>query len=107
MTFGERCTLTRKKKKISQAEMGKALSIDGDAYGRYERNEVKPSIEVAKNISFALDVSLDYLVGKTDVELDNETQQRILNIQQLPEKDKNNIFYTLDNLIKAAKLNSL
>lgn len=107
MTFGERCTLTRKKKKISQAKMGKALGIDGDAYGRYEGNEVKPSIEGAKNISFSLDVSLDYLVGKTDVELDNETQKRILDIQQLPEKDKNNIFYTLDKFIKDAKLNSL
>ena len=107
MTFGERCTSIRKKKKLSQAEMGRALNIDGDAYGRYERNEVKPSIEVATNISHALEVSLDYLVGKTDFELDEETQKRILDIQQLPEKDKNNIFYTLDNLIKAAKLNAL
>lgn len=107
MTFGERCTLTRKKKKISQAEMGKSLDIDGDAYGRYERNEVKPSIEMATNISNVLEVSLDYLVSKTDIEIDKQTQKRILDVQQLSDKDKEHIFYTLDNLIKAAKLNAL
>ncbi len=34
MTFGERCTLIRKRKKISQAQMGKALKIEGDAHGQ-------------------------------------------------------------------------
>jgi transcriptional regulator with XRE-family HTH domain len=37
----------------------------GDIIGKYERNEVKPSIEVAAKIANALEVSLDYLVGKT------------------------------------------
>ena len=48
--------------------MGKLLGIDGDAYGRYERAEVKPSIEMATKIAEVLEVSLDYLVGKTDLE---------------------------------------
>ena len=46
-------------------------------------------------------------IGNTDLEIDNETQKRILEVQQLSEDDKNNIFYTLDGLIKAAKLKSL
>ena len=33
--------------------------------------------------------------------------QRLEDIEKLPPKDKNNIYYTLDNLIKAAKLKSL
>ena len=32
--FGERLTKIRKKRKLSQAEVGKLLGIDGDAYGR-------------------------------------------------------------------------
>ncbi|WP_408733613.1 helix-turn-helix domain-containing protein [Neptunitalea lumnitzerae] len=36
---------------------------------RYERLEVKPSIEIARKIADALDVSLDYLVGNTDTAL--------------------------------------
>jgi transcriptional regulator with XRE-family HTH domain len=43
LLFGERLTQIRKKKELSQADVGMLLDIDGDAYGRYERNEVKPS----------------------------------------------------------------
>jgi transcriptional regulator with XRE-family HTH domain len=64
MTFGERLTLVRKRKGLSQAEVGKKIGINGDAYGRYERNEVRTTIEMAVKISEALEVSLDYLLVK-------------------------------------------
>lgn len=32
--------------------------------GRYERDEVTPSVEVASKLADVLDVSLDYLVAK-------------------------------------------
>jgi len=37
----------------------------------------------------ALEVSLDYLVGKTDMELYNSTLNRIQEVSKLPEEDKN------------------
>ncbi len=104
MTFGERCNLIRKRKKISQAQMGKALKIDGDAYGRYERSGVKPSIEMAKKISDALNVSLDYLVGKTDMELDDDMLKRIQLISKLPKEEKGCVFIFLDSFIDRMKL---
>ncbi|WP_169303316.1 hypothetical protein [Pedobacter cryophilus] len=55
----------------------------------------------------ALEVSLDFLVGKSDLELDKKTIKRLEDIDKLPENDKENIFYALDGLIKAAKLNAL
>ena len=76
--------------------------------GKYERDEMKPSIDTAKKLADALEVSLDYLVGDAELRvLDKKTMQRLEDIERLPEEDKNNIFYTLDNLIKAAKLKSL
>lgn len=33
--------------------------------------------------------------------------QRLQDIEQLPEEDKKNIFYTIDGLIKAAKLKNI
>ncbi len=104
MTFGERCTLIRKRKKISQAQMGKALKIEGDAYGRYERSGVKPSIEMVKKIADALNISLDYLVGKIDTELDNEMLKRIQLISKLPEQEKGYVFIFLDSFIDKMKL---
>ncbi|MFA0963839.1 helix-turn-helix domain-containing protein [Roseivirga sp. BDSF3-8] len=77
-------------------------------FARYERDEMKPSIETAKKLADALEVSLDYLVGEGDLKvLDKKTFQRLEDIDKLSEADKQNIFYTLDNLIKAAKLRAL
>jgi len=55
-----------------------------------------------------LEVSLDYLVDdKASIAFDKQTVKRLQDIEQLPEEDRNHIFYMIDNLIKAAKINSL
>ncbi|MFY0602081.1 MAG: helix-turn-helix transcriptional regulator [Cyclobacteriaceae bacterium] len=98
----------RKEKKISQAEIGKRAEVNGDIVGKYERDEMKPSIDTAKRLADALEVSLDYLVGDAELKvLDKKTMQRLEDIEKLPTLDKDNILYTLDGLIKAAKLKSL
>lgn len=108
MTFGQKVAFCRKEKKMSQAELGKHSGISGDIIGKYERNEMKPSIDTAKKLADALEVSLDYLVGDRDLKvLDKQTLQRLEDIQNLPEQDREHIFYTLDNLIKAAKFKAI
>lgn len=108
MTFGQKLAFCRKEKKFSQAELGKLSGINGDIIGKYERNEMKPSIETAKKLADALEVTLDYLVADGQLRsLDKKTLQRLEDISKLSEEDKNNIFYTLDNLIKAAKLKAI
>ncbi len=103
MTFGERLTIVRKRKNLSQSDMGKKIGINGDAYGRYERNEVKPAIEMAVKIAQALEVSLDFLTGNSDIELDKATLDRVQEITKLSDKDKDYIFVTLDALIRDFK----
>ncbi|TKB99092.1 helix-turn-helix domain-containing protein [Pedobacter cryophilus] len=107
MTLGQQITTLRKKKGLSQADLGKLVETSGDIIGRYERDEVKPSIEVVVRMADALEVSLDFLVGKSDLELDKKTIKRLEDIEKLPDNDKEHIFYALDGLIKAAKLNAL
>lgn len=107
MTFGQKITSVRKQKNMSQADLGKLSGVNGDIVGKYERDEMKPSIDTAKKIADALEVSLDYLVGGEMKVLDKKTLKRLQDIEKLPENDKENIFYTLDSLIKAAKLKSL
>ena len=43
--FGKRLTEVRKAKKLSQDELAKKLDVHGAVIGRYERDEVKPSIQ--------------------------------------------------------------
>ncbi|TKG90692.1 XRE family transcriptional regulator [Puteibacter caeruleilacunae] len=68
---------------------------------------MKPSIEIAAKMSDLLDVSLDYLVGKTDVQLDKKILKSILNLSKLSKKDKNLIFALLDAFIAKRKIQSI
>jgi transcriptional regulator with XRE-family HTH domain len=103
MTLGQQITALRKKKGISQADLGKRVETSGDIIGRYERDEVKPSIEVVIRMADALEVSLDYLVGKTDMELDSSTLNRIREVTALPDEDKKQVFMVVDALIRDFK----
>lgn len=108
MTLGQKMSFCRNEKKLSQAELSKLSGINGDIIGKYERYEMKPSIETAKKLADALAVSLDYLVGDGDLKVvDKKTMQRLEDIEKLPQEDKAHIFYALDNLIKAAKYKAI
>ncbi len=108
MTFGQKVSFCRKEKKLSQAELGKLSGISGDIIGKYERDEMKPAIDTAKKLADSLSVSLDYLAGDGNLKvLDKKTLQRLKDIDELPDADRQNIFYTLDSLIKAAKLKTI
>lgn len=103
MTLGQNITTIRKKLKLSQSDLGKAVGTSGDIIGRYERDEVKPSIEVAIKIADALQVSLDYLVGKTSLEVDHNTLKRIEEIGNLSKSAKEQIYLVIDALIRDFK----
>jgi transcriptional regulator with XRE-family HTH domain len=100
MTFGKKIAEARKKKGFSQDELAKQVGTISVTIGRYERDEIKPSIDIASKLADALDVSLDYLTGKTEIELDNSIIQRVVEIQNLPIEDKAHILYTLDGLLQ-------
>jgi|SRR5690606_11460717 len=103
MLFGTRLLSTRKKKKISQDELAKTIGVHAPVIGRYERDEVKPSIETATKIAEALEVSLDYLTGLSDLELDKNIVDTIMDIQQLDAKDRTQIMVTIGALVRDAK----
>ncbi len=103
MTLGQQITALRKKKGLSQSDLGKALGTSGDIIGRYERDEVKPSIEVAVKLADTLEVSLDYLVGNTSLEMDKSTLKRIEEVSKLPIEAKNQVFLVIDALIRDFK----
>jgi len=103
MDFGDRATKLRKEKGLSRDELGKIIGTSGPIVGRYERGDMKPSIEIATKIADALGVSLDYLVGKTDLELDSATLSRIQEVSKLSDKDREHIFVTLDAMIRDFK----
>ncbi|MCO6175381.1 helix-turn-helix domain-containing protein [Flavobacterium sp. NRK F10] len=103
MSFGKRLTEVRKSKNLSQEDLAKHLGTKSPVIGRYERDEMKPSIDTANKLADFLEVSLDYLTGNTDVLLDTNTLNRILEVQQLPEDVKEKLFYFIDMTIRDYK----
>jgi len=62
---------------------------------------------VATQLAEALGVSLDYLVGSTDVLLEKSIVAKILDIQKLKENDRQHVFALLDAFLKQTKLQSI
>lgn len=84
-------------------EPRRIVGTSGDIIGRYERDEVKPSIEVVIKIADTLEVSIDYLVGKSAVELDKAVLKKIQDIQKLNADDKAHVFALLDAFLRDHK----
>jgi transcriptional regulator with XRE-family HTH domain len=103
MSFGKRLSAIRKDKKMSQEELAQKVNILANVLGRYEREEARPSIEMATLLANALEVSLDFLVGKTEKQIDQSIIDKIMTIQMLPENDQKCIMYAIDGLIRDAK----
>jgi len=103
MVFGKRVAELRKEQKISQEELAKKVDVHQNVIGRYERGEAKPSLEVASKLADIFNVSLDYLVGKTELLMDEDISQRVLTIQKFPEEDRNHILYAIDAMIRDTK----
>jgi transcriptional regulator with XRE-family HTH domain len=61
---------------------------------------VKPSIEVATKLADALQLSLDYLAGNSDLELDKPTLNRMQEVSKMPDADRKQIFMVIDALIR-------
>ena len=107
MDFGTTVVELRKQKGISQTKLAAHLGIHKNVLGRYERSEVFPSIDIARKIADILEVSLDYLTGKTDVEIDKSTRSRILEVSRFGEEDKAHIFSVIDAFTAKRKIQSI
>lgn len=104
MNFGDNMMLTRKKKGLSQADLGKMIGTSGDVIGRYERGDITPSIDVVVKVADALEVSVDYLIGKTKMQLDKQAVKRLEDISNLPEENKNFVLNLIDMALRDFKV---
>lgn len=57
----------RKDFNLTQKAVANSLGIQENAYQRYEHGKVIPSVLVMSKLADAYNVSIDYLVGRTDV----------------------------------------
>jgi transcriptional regulator with XRE-family HTH domain len=104
MNTGKIISDLRDKKGWSQTDLADKSGVSRVMIGKYERAEAVPSIDAAKKIADALEVSLDYLVGEgINAHFDKKTLKRLEELELL-EDDKKKILYDLiDTYIRDAK----
>lgn len=101
MKIGTTITRLRKERGLSREDLGTNAGTSGAVIGRYERDEITPSVEIANKIAKALDVSLDYLVGNNSVIVkDKKILKRIEDIADMPTDEQSQIFNVIDALLR-------
>ncbi|MDU4860765.1 MAG: helix-turn-helix transcriptional regulator [Terrisporobacter othiniensis] len=91
--FATRLRIERESLGLKQKEMADKLNIPANTYNGYETGKRSPSLEVTKEIADFLEVSVDYLLGRTDErkskkEINNATTiaaHRLGDVEQLPD----------------------
>jgi transcriptional regulator with XRE-family HTH domain len=109
-TFGKKMADIRKERKMTQDELAKLLNTSISVIGRYERDEMTPSIEVAKNISGHLNTTIGYLLGETDradLFKDPVMLQRLAELNKMDNTEQGHILHVLDGFIKSVKLKNI
>lgn len=104
MKTGKIITDLRKAKGWSQADVANKTGISQVMVGKYERGDAVPSLEVAKHMADAFEVSLDYLVGEgMNANLDKTTLKRLEDLQLLDKSKQRILFDLMDTYIRDAK----
>ena len=105
-TFGKKLRECREAKGLSQKELAKLLVTSYSVIGKYERDEMQPSIEAAKKIARLVDTTVGYLLGEVkemDVLKDTAMLKRLNDLSALKDEDKEHILYTIDHLLASVK----
>lgn len=79
-TIGERIDYVRRKKGLSQKDLGKAVGVEDKTIKRYENNKANIPLDMLKKIAVELDVTTDYLLGLTDLESTDITYKKIYKV---------------------------
>lgn len=62
----ERIRSLRESAKLSQVKMGEIVGAKQSSINRYEQDQTSPSYEILVRYADFFDVSLDYILGRTD-----------------------------------------
>lgn len=85
-SIGERIKSLRETEGLTQIQLSKKLNISNTTLSQYENGQRVPGDEIKTKIAIIFDVSLDYLMGRTDIKTTmsqdgqqlSEEQKRIL-----------------------------
>ncbi len=97
-------TNLRKEKNWSQSDLATKSGVSREMISKYERDLAIPSVDAAKKIADAFNVSLDYLVGEgINASFDKNTLNRLQEIQNMNPDFRVHLFSVIDSVIRDYK----
>lgn len=115
--FGKRLRELRKEKNLTQKDVANFLKISDRTIGYYESGQRKPDPETLQKIADFFNVSVDYLLGRTDIrnpessfspldeeiveimkELGPEVTMQFYDLKGMSEEEKENLIIFLQGL---------
>ncbi|WP_368489274.1 helix-turn-helix domain-containing protein [Clostridium sp. BJN0013] len=73
----KRLSLLRKKHDMSQSELAEKLGVTQQTISKYENGSREPDTETLKLLSSIFDVSIDYLLGNTNIKNTTDSADKI------------------------------
>lgn len=97
MTFGEILKSLREDKDLKQEDIAKLMNVDRSTVGKWESSPSKPDYEKLIKLADYFNVSLDYLLGRTNIK---EKSDQITNVLKNDKKEIPAQFTTPEEAMK-------
>ena len=101
MTFSDRLRQLRQEKKMTQSVLGRAIDISPRMISFYESGNHFPRDEIIlKRIADLFGVSLDYLLGHSDLREEEALKKLCSRLRSLSEADRRTVMSFMEFLIE-------
>lgn len=110
--FPEKLKRARQLKDLTQAQLAHKVGADVQRISKYERGVMVPTTAILVRLADALGVTMDYLLRNGDREpagavRDPELLERVIEIDGLPEHDRQVLLTLIDAFIKKHRFEEL
>lgn len=81
--FGQRLKSLRLERDLKQSELAKIIEVSPSTIGMYEQGRRYADLETLNKIADYFDVSVDYLIGRTDVKKFDDFPEEVKRLANL------------------------
>lgn len=99
-TVGDRIRLLRLEKNLTQKQFGQIIGVVKSTISQYENNKSIPDDDIKKKIAAYFSVSMDYLIGLSDIRVSNTKEEKPV-VNYDPEIEK--LILEISHLSKESK----
>lgn len=98
--FGKRLRELRTEKDLKQNELANILELSTSTIGMYEQGRRHADLDTLKKIAEYFDVSVDYLIGRTDIKKSEDFPPELKRVAELFAGLEPKKINKIENLIK-------